>query len=62
MNANIVRKIDLNELEELAIVGGNDNTPNASPDAITTLFCAVVATITVVTIVSCMLTTVEEIC
>lgn len=59
MEKNIVREIDIQELEELAVVGGSDTV---APRAITTPLCAVVATITVVTMISGMIGTVKEIC
>lgn len=47
------------QLEELAVIGGNDAI---APQAITTPLCVVVATVTVVTMVSGMLGTIPEIC
>ena len=44
----------------LAAVGGNDTDPK--PAAVTTPACAIIATITVISIISGCLTTVKEIC
>ena len=62
MEKSIVRNINLDELAELAAVGGNDSNAVATPNAITTPLCVVVATVTVVTMVTGMITTVTEIC
>ena len=59
MDKNVSRSINIDELEDFAAEGGNDE---ATPSAITTPLCAVVATVTVVTMVSGMVTTVTEIC
>ncbi|MGO5066243.1 hypothetical protein FDF31_07355 [Clostridium sporogenes] len=59
MEKSIVRNIDMEELNELAAVGGNDTAYRKAP---TTKMCQVVATATVVTMTVGMLTTVKEIC
>ena len=60
MEKTVARVIDLNELDALAAVGGNDTDPQ--PAAVTTPACAIIATITVISIISGCLTTVKEIC
>lgn len=60
MNKSIARTIELDELNALAAVGGNDN--GAEPNAVTTPACVVIATLTVISITIGCLTTVKEIC
>lgn len=60
MKMNTVRNIDFNELDELATVGGNDTSPVSNVDLDS--FMATVATLTVVTMISGMISTVREIC
>ncbi len=60
MEKTVARVIDLNELDALAAVGGNDTDPK--PAAVTAPACAIIATITVISIISGCLTTVKEIC
>lgn len=60
MEKSVARVIELDELDALAAVGGNDS--GAQPCAVTTPACAVIATITVVSITVGCLTTVQEIC
>lgn len=50
MEKTVARVIDLNELDALAAVGGNDTDPK--PAAVTTPACAIIATITVISIIS----------
>ena len=60
MEKNVARIVDLDELDALAAVGGSDDT--AAPNAVTTVLCAVIATVTVVSMTVGMLTTQENIC
>ena len=50
MEKTVARVIDLNELDALAAAGGNDTDPK--PAAVTTPACAIIATITVISIIS----------
>lgn len=58
----INRRIDLEELKELSVVGGNDEGDDMTPYASTTVPCSIIATVTVVTLVVSQTASCKEVC